>query len=122
MEGLLRIGSSATELASRRGLSRAYPDPAPLTPREVPAGHSVEDSPELWQHPTWQELGFRIDHAHYFSFAFDSDNGDERSSFVAKAHGDLDGDGQLSTFELRGEWRKGGDPELFPVEILREVE
>jgi hypothetical protein len=103
-------------------LSRAYPAAAPLTPAEVPAGTSVEDSPETWQHPTWQQLGFQLDHAHYYSFEFDSQNGDERSWFKATAHGDLDGDGQLSSFELRGEWHKGGDPDLFPIEILREVE
>jgi hypothetical protein len=122
MEGLMQIGRSATDLAPGRGLLRAYPSQAPLTPGDVPAGSSVEDSPETWQHPTWQELGFHIDHAHYFSFAFESKNGAERSSFLARAHGDLDGDGLLSTFQIRGEWSKGGEPELFPIEIQREVE
>jgi hypothetical protein len=122
MDGLLRIGASATALAERRALPRAYPASAPLTPATVPAGTRVEDPPETWQHPTWQELGFRIDHAHYYSFAFDSDNGDERSWFRATAHGDLDGDGLLSTFELRGEWQKGGQPVTFPIEIQREIE
>jgi hypothetical protein len=122
MEGLMRIGKSATELAERHGIARAYPSSAPLTPAEVPQGTSVEDSKETWQHPTWQELGFQFDHAHYYSFAFDSQNGDERSSFKATAHGDLDGDGLWSTFELRGEWKKGGEPDLFPIEIQREVE
>jgi hypothetical protein len=122
MDGLEQLGLRATELAERRGLLRAYPEPAPLTPAEVPQGKSVEDSEGTWDHPTWKELDFRFEHAHYFSFAFDSENGSTRSSFVATAHGDLDGDGLQSTFQLRGEWLQGGRPELFPPEIMREVE
>jgi hypothetical protein len=122
MEGLAHLGQRATALAAGRDVSRAYPGPAPLTPREVPQGKSVEDSGEIWEHPTWKELGFRIEHAHYFSFAFESQNGDTRSNFIATAHGDLDGDGVTSTFTLRGQVEKGQEPELFPPEIHREVE
>lgn len=122
MDGLAAIAKSATEHAAVNDVARAYPASAPLTPREVPAGKSVEDPPELWDHPTWKALGFRIEHAHYFSFAFESSNGETRSSFLASAHGDLDGDGVTSTFEVRGQVAKGGQPEVFPPEIRREVE
>ena len=45
-----------------------------------------------------------MEHAHYFAFAFESENGRKRSTFSATAHGDLDGDGLESTFRLQGEW------------------
>lgn len=122
LEGLRLIGTNATRLAEQRGISRAYPESVPLTPGRVPSGESVEDPPETWSHPTWQALGFKLEHAHYFSFAFESQNGDERSTFTARAHGDLDGDGLHSAFELRGEYERGDEPVVFPIEIQREVE
>jgi hypothetical protein len=36
--------------------------------------------------------------AHSYAFQFDRSEG----AFVAQAHGDLDGDGTTSTFEIRG--------------------
>jgi hypothetical protein len=122
LDALKHIAERASALAAERDVARAYPPPAPLTPREVSAGKSVRDPAEDWSHPTWRELDFRMDHAHYFSFAFDSKNGKLRSSFTATAHGDLDGDGVLSTFQLSGEVEASQQPVLFPPEIQREVE
>ena len=78
-----------------------------------------------WQTPTWQALGFPPPRAsgraftegqpHAFSFAFDSTLSPARSSFVAHAHGDLDGNGVMSTFELRGHDVEG-DPGGAAVE------
>jgi hypothetical protein len=39
---------------------------------------------------------------HAFAFGFDSTLSRTRSGFVAHAHGDLDGNGVVSTFEIRG--------------------
>lgn len=122
LDGLRHIGSAATLLARQKSVAEAYPASAPLTPSEVPAGESVEASGELWQHPTWEALGFRLSHGHYFSFAFESELGDEKSTFIARAHGDLDGDGLLSTFTVSGEAVRGSEPVLYPIEIQREVE
>lgn len=122
LDGLKHIGERATFLAQERGIENAYPVSVPQTPSKVPAGESVVDPIEAWDHPTWQALGFRMEHAHYFAFAFDSENGRKRSIFTATAHGDLDGDGLLSTFRLQGEWEPPAAPVLFPIEIQREVE
>ena len=84
----------------------AFPKPAPLTPQTVPRGKATVDPPETWDIPTWRTLHFRAAPqgvAHSFSFAFDSSASATESSFVAHAHGDLDGDGVTSTFEVRGE-------------------
>ena len=48
-------------------------------------------------------LGLAFDTPHSYSFEFDSERRGRRSKYVATAQGDLDGDGQLSEFSIRGE-------------------
>jgi hypothetical protein len=67
-------------------------------------------------------LDFAETDPHGFSFEFESQLGEERSTFVARAHGDLDGDGVLSTFEITGESRATEEPKLGPLRVHREVE
>ena len=122
IDGLSRIASRATALAAGRPPAAAYPPSAPLTPEVVPKGQRVTDPPGTWSHPSWQELNFEITIPHSYSFAFDSENAADQARFVAKAHGDLDGDGLLSTFEIAGHSVAGKEPGLFPMEIDREVE
>ena len=79
---------------------RALPGSAPLTPASVARGTKAVDPPGAWDHPAWVALRFRPvpeGAAHSFSFATDS----QPSVLIARAHGDLDGDGVLSTFEGR---------------------
>ncbi|MBX3129549.1 MAG: hypothetical protein KF718_22715 [Polyangiaceae bacterium] len=122
VDGLNRIATRATVLAVGRPPSAAYPPSAPLTPAEVPKGQRVTDPPGTWSHPTWQELGFFIDVPHSFSFLFESEGGESGSRFTARAHGDLDGDGLWSTFEISGQSEPGKPPVVQPMEIDREVE
>jgi type II secretory pathway pseudopilin PulG len=103
--GVREIAEKATAYAGERPVARAYPDDAPLTPAAVPRGARVVDPDGTWDHPTWKALGFRASAEgapHAYSFAFESENGAARSSFTAVAHGDLDGDGALSTFQVSG--------------------
>ena len=122
MDGLQRIAGRAQALAAGRPNELGYPADAPLTPATVPRGELVVDPPGTWDHPTWRELGFSISDPHAFSFAFDESREGEVKSFVAKAHGDLDGDGSLSTFSIAGKLQRGGEPVTLPLEIHREVE
>ena len=114
--GLARIGNQAVANANAKACADAFPASAPLTPTSVPRGKAEVDSeqPDPWQHPTWRALDFRptpAGVAHWFSFQFD--NQPPTTSFVATAHGDLDGDGTTSTFEVRGGC-KDGTPSLTP--------
>ncbi len=106
--GLEKIGAHAIANASGKSCAEAFPPSAPLTPETVPRGKpALDPEPDPWQHPTWKALDFRaspLGVAHSFSFAFD--HGD--ASFVAHAHGDLDGDGTTSTFEVRGRCNGSG--------------
>jgi hypothetical protein len=122
IDGLNRIASRATALAAGRPPAAAYPPPAPLTPEVVPKGQRVTDAPGTWNHPTWQELKFELTVPHSYSFAFESENAPDQARFVATAHGDLDGDGLLSTFQITGHSVAGKEPGLLPMEIDREVE
>jgi hypothetical protein len=105
VSGLERLGAAAVAYAQGRAAGEAFPASAPLTPSVVPRGERVVDPPGTWDAPTWRALGFQAaaeGEPHAFAFGFDSVLTPSRGSFVAHAHGDLDGDGVTSTFEVRG--------------------
>ena len=120
VDGLKRIASAAVSLAS--GADHAFPPSAPLTPQDVPRGVRADDPPGVWDQPTWRALSFGFDHAHAFSFAFESSQAGPTARFRATAHGDLDGDGVLSTFEIEGEADANGARILPGMYVDREVE
>jgi hypothetical protein len=142
VDGLAKIGSGAIAYATNEGVSTPrspFPPSAPLTPATPPRGTREVDPPGAWDHPTWKALGFRAAPegiAHAFSFGFDSTAGPVSSpgdraaprtgdvpSFVAHAHGDLDGDGVRSTFEIRGSAPSAEPPTLEPgMYVESEVE
>jgi hypothetical protein len=102
--GLQRLGAGVIAHAQDHGTADPLPPPAPLTPSVVPRGTLVVDPPGTWDTPTWTALGFRASPEgtpHAFAFAFET-QGAARGAFVAQAHGDLNGNGITSTFEIRG--------------------
>ena len=113
-DGLARIGAAAIAYAEA---NQRFPDSAPLTPSAPPRGKKEADPPGTWDGATWQALSFRpsaegVPHA--YAFSFESTAGG--TAFVAQARGDLDGDGVLSTFEIRGHASRanGERPALAP--------
>jgi len=123
-EGLALIATGAAAYASIHAgpasIALAFPRTVALTPTAPPRGRLVVDPPGTWSDPSWLALHFPSASSgpaladgepHAFAFAFDSTLGPARSSFVAHAHGDLDGDGARSTFEVRGH----DDPTDGPV-------
>lgn len=118
--GLERMSTGAIAQAQGKPATDTFPGPAPLTPAEPPRGKREVDVPGTWEHPTWKKLRFEavpLGIPHAFAFAFESSSTPGRSSFIARAQGDLDGDGQRSTFEMRGtaDDMRGPwlDPDLF---------
>lgn len=120
--GLEQISARATSLADVAPQSSAYPESVPLTPATIPRGTLVTDPPGTWDLPTWRLLGFSMELPHAYSFRFESENGSAISRFTVTAHGDLDGDGVLSTFETSGSVRPGQPPERGILEVHREIE
>lgn len=105
-DGLSRIGVAAVAFCEAND---RFPSSAPLTPAAPPRGGKATDPPGTWDGPTWSALAFRpapegVPHA--YAFSFESPGG---STFVSQARGDLDGDGLLSTFEVRGEQHRTGN-------------
>jgi len=125
IEGLDRLVTNAVAYAAVHPHEISFPPSAPLTPSQVPRGTRSVDPPDAWEHLTWKSLDFRFDQEHAFSFQFDSqlDPTTQVMRFVATSHGDLDGDGSLSTFEVRGERLPGQPARVMPgMFIDREVE
>jgi hypothetical protein len=112
VDGLQRLGAAAVSYGRRHPTSQGFPPSAPLTPGAVPRGTCPPDDPGTWDHPTWKALDFRPapeGSPHCFAFSFDSSLSPASSTFRADAHGDLDGDGIPSTFEVTGHY-VDGDP------------
>ncbi len=122
LDGLAFVAARATLLAAGRPPESAYPPSAPLTPAAVPRGELVVDPPGTWDHPTWRLLDFHLDEPHAYSFAFESTNGAAGAHFEVVAHGDLDGDGNTSTFSITGDVSPNGTPATMPLAMYREVE
>lgn len=104
-QGLERIGAAAVAYARTHPVAQAFPPSAPSTPSAPPRGRCEADPPGTWDQPTWRALDFQPvppGTPHCFSFSFDSSLSPARSTFRAQAHGDLDGDGIPSTFEVTG--------------------
>lgn len=122
LDGLMHLAQHATMQAAGAPTEFAYPASAPRTPHQVPAGSRQKDPEGTWNHPTWKMLDFSFETPHFFSFEFESEVSAAGAHFVARAFGDLDGDGELSRFELFGETEPGGEPRTYPIRIEREVE
>lgn len=114
VNGLARIGKSATA-------ADGFPESAPLTPEKTPRGKMEVDPPGAWDHPTWKALDFRATRdgvPHAFSFRVDA----KAEELFARAHGDLDGDGVTSTFEIRCVRDKEGAHVMPGMYVDAEVE
>jgi hypothetical protein len=121
VEGLKRMSGAAATFAEEHASPPAasgtqavpvpvFPPSAPMTPSAPPRGRCEVDPPDTWETPTWHALQFRPaapGKPHCFAFAFDSAISPPVSTFRAHAHGDLDGDGITSTFEVTGRYVEG---------------
>ena len=70
-------------------------------------GQKYQSTPDDWD-GDWQCLKFSMEAPQYYQYAYESaGGGDADAMFNAIAHGDLDGDGNLSTFQMDGKVVKG---------------
>jgi len=122
MEGLAQIARGAAAAVTTQPDQLAYPASVALTPSVVPAGIATKDPAGTWEQPTWVRLDFRFTTPHRYAFEFESQRANRRARYRASAHGDLDGDGQLSNFSVQGEVSEGRAPITFPLEMQREIE
>lgn len=72
------------------------------------AGQKWQSSPTDWNAGGWDCLGFSFTDPQYYRYAFDSSvdtytsQSASNDTMTALAHGDLDGDGTFSTFQMTG--------------------
>ncbi len=95
----------AQERVDRTGAQRArgFPRSVPLTPGGwCLTGEKLPVRDADWQAETWQELSFMPTRPFYYNYEYTSAGERAESSFSARAIGDLDCDGDLSTFERMG--------------------
>ena len=90
-----------------RGLSRQFPQSVARTPEgafcaaQSSAGKWTPDSGR-WSQDSWSALNFALTDPHYYAYEYVSAGVDAGASFSARAFGDLNCDGRLSTFERIG--------------------
>ncbi len=121
-----KVTEAETNLATMSRLAQSYvetngalPPSAPLTPplpcSSQPEGRcapGVAYPAEVWAQRSWAALGFSVVGPHYFQYEFVAAPG---GGFVARAVGDLDGDGITSIHERRGQLNGSGGVILDPI-------
>jgi type IV pilus assembly protein PilA len=75
----------------------------------VSPGGKCRPQNSYWTSPTWQSLHFAIDDPFYYSYGFQASGTDQTATFRAYSNGDLDCNGQYSTFERAGSVDRGGN-------------
>ena len=84
-------------------LPKRFPASMAVTPAGgPPAGSTTSTSAAQWDRQGWNKLHFKITAPHRYAYTFDSSGINTKAVYTARAVGDLDGDGVLSTFEMRG--------------------
>jgi len=83
-----------------------FPATVALTP-ERPACQGdtsvkITPRPGDWDHPSWAALAFEVSDPHYYHYEYVSEGSGATARFTARALGDLNCDGVLSTFERIG--------------------
>jgi hypothetical protein len=74
----------------------------------------------LWEAPTWQAVMLRMLDPHYYSYAYEL--AEDGRSFTALAYGDIDCDGEYSTFSVKGTVTDEDLVQLSPVEKKNPLE
>ncbi|MEP7123631.1 MAG: hypothetical protein ABJE95_22075 [Byssovorax sp.] len=98
-----------------------FPPSAPLTPAKVPSGTRSSPDGSTWSHPTWKALHFEMDTPGYYSYEVVTSK--DGHTATVRAHGDLDGDGKLSTIERTLTLGKDGVVVMAPkLELIDELE
>ena len=70
--------------------------------RDLDADDRCDVDASLWDTPEWAALNFQMQDQHYFGYEFKSSGALFDAKYTARAHADLDCDGELSTFERYG--------------------
>jgi len=100
--------------------------PSPSVGSCCDSGDECAPNATLWEEPGWQALRFDVLDPHRYSYEFRSTapDGSGYATFEALAYGDLDCDGNYSTFRATGRAHieDGPDPATRNIERIKELE
>jgi len=107
-DGVERIYTAAREYYLSRSSDRlqaSFPQlsagPTPPIGACCKNGGMCDPNPNLWTGAEWRALAFSIDRPHSYSFEYRvTQSSGPNASFTARAIGDLDCDGEYSTFQM----------------------
>ncbi len=111
MSGAVTAAGTSASVSHNLCAGVADGQTVPAEPSAV-RGTKYQSRPEEWSQGTssqgWRCLHFSIEHPQYYLYDYSSaGGGTSGTTFEASAHGDLDADGVLSKFALRGELAAG---------------
>ena len=123
----IRLGARMYYAADHYGqdgylMPKRFPPSIAMTPATIP-GCKKKSTPEsAWNSRGWDKLHFALTEPHYYAYSFESSGTGAAAVFTARAHGDLDCDGTLSTFEIRGSIDSEGAVKVVGPIITNEIE
>ncbi|MDY0000171.1 MAG: hypothetical protein RBU30_02635 [Polyangia bacterium] len=117
-ESIQRLRRSAAELIGEQGrFPVGRTEWVPKTPCCEQPGRRCSGGSAEWDAEPWRRLGFGMADRHYFQYRYQSDG----QTLSIEARGDLDCDGQYSSYRLDGSIQDG-HPAFGPIEIENELE
>ncbi len=100
-------------------VSRRFPDTVARTPAAscCTFGQKCPGGAVAWNDDSWEALLFQVKDPHYYRYSFSSTLGavGTPATFTARAEGDLDCDGDLSSHTLYGE---GGENDVQSAGVI----
>jgi hypothetical protein len=113
----LVASAEAEDANGRRG---SFPPSARAVPKTVPSGTKYQSAPSEWQTPGWRDIRFQLTGPQYYQYEFVTSP--DRRRVTVRARGDLDGDGNTSSFELTLTIDAKGNTSISNLEIKDELE
>ncbi len=94
----------------------------PSTAAAPPPAQKIKAPPADWNDPAWVCLKFSINEPQFYKYSYTSSGEGVTAAYTALAEGDLDGNGNTSTFSLVGKGSPTGDAQRISLSILNEDE
>jgi hypothetical protein len=110
-------------------MAAQFPPSTSLTPSNIKQSfcatgryHKSKVSNQNWNQAGWKALNFVPKNRIGFAYEFISSGVGGKARFTARATGDLDCDGVVSTFEQKGRIDSQGNVILVPLKVVNELE
>ena len=103
-------------------MPKEFPNVSNWTPSKPCCGKKCRTLSTTWDKAGWNKLHFAMNEPHYYQYKFISSGTGSSAKYTAMARGDLDCDGEYSTFEIRGSVDSQGSVKTVGPIIKNETE